>query len=267
MTEAQQKRGRGWRWFWGFTFLFLAHAAAVFWFGQPLLPPTPPDQPKPLIYLATDDASAARVADLAGIDPTLFAWPSEKGFSGNAWLKPTPPDMTVTNWSAQPNWLPLNTNELGATLLVNAKTNRISTEPLLDGLRGGTPFELRIAAAPLVARSTLAIEGSVKARPFTVPVPLPSATNVDLLTNTVVEIAVNGDGIVESIMLSGECGSKTADEAALAVARQIAFSALPLKRAAREAAVPQRGRVIFTWHIVPPAITNGLTATAPRRDQ
>lgn len=267
MTEAQRKRGRRWRWFWGFTFLFLTHAAAVFWLGQRLQPPTVPEQPKPLIYLASDDEAARRITELSAVDPTLFAWPSEKGFSGDAWLKNKPSDMTLSNGAAQPNWLPVNTNELGGILIAHARTNRISTEPLLDGLRGGTPFELRIAAAPLVSRSTLTVEGGIKERPFTMPIPLPSATNVDLLTNTVVEIAVNGDGVVESAMLAAECGSKAADETAINAARQLAFAPLPLKRAAREAAVPQRGRVVFTWHIVPPAITNGLTATAPRRDQ
>jgi hypothetical protein len=262
MTSAQEIRARRWRWFWGFTFIFLTHAAAVFWFGQRVQQPGPPDRLKPLIYLPIDDVSAQRVADLAIVDPTLFALPSEKGFSGNAWLKHTPAPLAVSNWSAPPSWLTLNPNELGATLTAHAETNRISTETLLDGLRSTTPFELRVAALPLLSRSVMAIEGALNQRAFTLPVSLPAATNTDLLTNTVVEIAVNGDGIVESVMLAGECGSKLVDEAAVDVARQLAFAPLPLKRREREAALPERGRVIFTWQIVSPALTNGLTANA-----
>ena len=259
MTEAQQRRVLRRRWFWGFTFIFLTHAAAVFWFGQRSQPLATPEKSEPLIYIPSDAISAERVAQLAIVDPTLLALPSERGFSGNAWLKHVPADLTLSNSSASPSWLVINTNALGATLLAYAETNRLSTESLLEGLRTTTPFELRSAATPLLTRSVFAIEGAVKERAFVLP-SLPAATNADLLANTVVEIAVNGDGVVESVVLAGECGAKSVDEAALGIARQLSFAPLPLKRGARESAMPDRGRVIFTWHIVPPA--NGLTANA-----
>jgi hypothetical protein len=40
----------------------------------------------------------------------------------------------------------------------------------------------------------------------------------------------------------------------------LVFEPLALPRAAREVAVPQRGRVTFRWHVTSPAVTNGLTA-------
>jgi hypothetical protein len=91
---------------------------------------------------------------------------------------------------------------------------------------------------------------------------LPLATNDDLLTNTVVELVVRGDGIVESTVLTGECGSKAMDEAALGAARSLVFE--PKTPAPNRAlGQPERGKAIFTWHVVAPVPTNNLTSMAP----
>jgi hypothetical protein len=71
---------------------------------------------------------------------------------------------------------------------------------------------------------------------------------------------VNGDGVVESAVLVTQCGLKAMDDEAVAAAKQLGFAPLPVPRAEREAALPQRGRVVFTWHVEPPPLTNGLTA-------
>jgi len=262
-ADKASRPGGRWRWFWGLLFVFLAHAAAVFWFGERMKPAAAPERLQPLLYLASDEATARRLAEISIADPTLFALPSERGFSGDAWLKIKPADMSLSNWSAPPSWLPLNVNELGATLALYAETNRVSAEALLDGLRSATPFELRMPSQPVSALSSFAVEGPLSSRRLKLIGSLPVATNSELVTNSVVDLSVNGDGVVESAMLIGECGLKAMDERALAAVRQFAFEPLMQPRAKREASIPQRGRVVFTWHVVLPALTNGLTANTP----
>ncbi|HMJ90071.1 MAG TPA: energy transducer TonB [Candidatus Acidoferrum sp.] len=259
-SPASAKGPRRWRWFWGLLFIFIAHAAAVFWFGERVKPPAMVEKTQPLLYIATDEATTRRLSELSAADPTLFALPSERGFSGEAWLKFTSADMSLTNWSAPPSWLPLDVNELGSTLALYAGTNRVSTAALLDGLRGTAPFELRVSSPPISVYSSFVIEGSLRSRKLSWTATLPFVTNSELVTNSVVELSVNGDGVVESVMLAGECGVKSMDERALSAARQFSFEPLDLARTKREAATPQRGRVVFTWHVVSPALTNGLTS-------
>jgi TonB family protein len=263
MSERISSAGRKWRWFWALLFVFLAHAAAVFWFGERIKPIAAPEKPQPLLYIATDEAAAQKLAELACADPTLFALPSERGFSGGAWLILKPTEMSVSNWTAPPRALPLNVDALGTAITRYAETNRVSSEGLLDGLRGATPFELRAPSQPIRGFSSFAISGALSTRKLNWNGTLPPATNAELVTNTVVELSVNADGVVESVMLVGESGHKLADDLALRACRQFAFEPLPLRRAARENAVPQRGRATFHWHVVPPAITNGLAAMTP----
>ena len=85
----------------------------------------------------------------------------------------------------------------------------------------------------MAALSSFAVEGPLSLRRLTRVGVLPIATNSELVTNSVVDISVNGDGIVESAMLIGECGLKGMDERALSAVRQFAFEPLPLPRANR----------------------------------
>jgi len=263
MKAENETHGRKWRWFWGLLFIFLTHVAAVFWFSERVKPIAEPEQIKPLLYIASDEATSRRLAELSGMDPTLFALPSERGFSGGAWLTFVPADMTLSNWAVPPSWLPLDVNGLGVMLVRYLETNRVSAEALLDDLHSAEPFELRIPSQPIASASTFSIEGALRSRKLISPGALPPATNSELITNSIVELSVNGDGIVESAVLIGECGLKSMDEQALTAAKRLAFEPLPLPRAGREAAVPQRGRVVFTWHVVSAALTNGLTASTP----
>ena len=255
--------GRGWRWTWGFLFLFLAHAALVFWFCEKSEVVTIMERPRPLIELPTDQQAIARVIEALGtIDPTLFALPGPHGFSGKAWLNFPPAATTVSNWSAAPDWLPLPVAELGTTLARYAETNRVSIDDLLDDLRATVPLERRIPAESISIGSRFVIEGLGSRRLLNFG-QLPSATNIDVLTNTVVEIAVSGDGVVESAMLLGECGLKAMDERGIAVAGRLVFEPLPAARRVREGASPQRARVTFSWHIWPPVFTNDLSLRLP----
>lgn len=263
MTETNAPtRGGMWRWFWGFLFLFLAHVAAVFWISEREKPSVQPEQTKPLLYIASDEATERRFAEMSVLDPTLLALPSERGFSGDAWLKFAPRNMTVSNWVAPAAWLPLDAGELGTTLARYGETNRVPVDALLDGPHTTTPFELRRPSTAIASVSTFTLH-DLSSRRLVRSAPLLVATNADLITNSVVEIWVNGDGVVESAVLVGPSGLKQMDEHAVAAAKELAFAPLPLSRATREATVPQRGRVVFTWSVVPQPLTNGLTLNSP----
>jgi len=264
MNDATSPRASRWRWVWGFVFLFLAHAALVFWLAERARPVPVAERLQPLIYLPADDAAMSRATELAArSDPTLFSLPNTRGFSGDAWLSLTPEDMTLSNWSAPPSWLPLPTNELGAMMVRYAATNRVSSDELLEHLRALPPFELRVPARPISTGSTFLVEGPLKSRAGKLPGRLPSVPSLDLVTNTVVEVAVNGDGVVESALLLGECGIKSVDEQAVSLARGLLFSPARPPRTPRDAAGLQRSRVVFTWHTVSPALTKGLTTQNP----
>jgi len=262
MSIPPPERSNVWPWIWGFVLIFLAHVAAVFWLNERSRPIVAPAKPKPLAHVATGQAGLRRLAELAGPDPALFALPSEIGFSGEAWLSFAPVEITTSNWTAPPAWLPQGLEQLGAPFVAVAETNRVPVDALLDNLGDASPFELRIVPGLLQPRSELTLEAPLKDRAFQWINNLPFATNSDPLSNTVVEVAVNGNGIVESFTLLSGSGVSDVDEAALTIASRLRFRPLPLPRSEREKSVPTRGKATFAWRVVPAPLTNGLTATA-----
>jgi hypothetical protein len=262
MNAAARSPSHKWRWGWAFLFLFLFHAGLVFWLGEHSEPSAVASKPAPLLLLPADDASMKRVADLAaGADPTLFALPHPRGFSGDAWLNFTPARIEVATWSNAPSALPLPVDDLGSALLLYANASRVPSDELLATLRNTTPFELSVPPRIMPTTSTYVVEAPLNLRLLPLTNSLPVATNLDVLAPTVLDLAVNGEGVVESVMLVAQSGLRTIDDRAIDIARSLAFQPLPRSRSAREVAAPQRGRVIFTWHVVPPALTNGLTAS------
>jgi TonB family protein len=255
---------RTWQfWVWGFVFVFLAHALAVLRFAEKETPAAAREQPRPFFYLSLDEASERQIAELTlGRDPTRFALPNPHGFSGGAWLRFRPETPTLTNSSAPPEWLTLSAKELGRTIDEYLATNRPSEEQLLASLRATKSIEFRTPDEPVLTRTTVKIDGPLAARKLVNAPPLPSAVHSDVL-RTVVSVAVNGDGLVESASLLRESGSKKADQEALELALAFEFEPAPIRNVAeRAAAAPTVGRIVFTWHVAAP--TNG-TATASAR--
>jgi hypothetical protein len=254
---------RSWSfWIWGFVFLFLAHALVVVWLAdQRTIAPLWP-QPKAFLYLGGDPPFDRRLGELtSGRDPTLFALPHSESFSGGAWLKFQTQPPRLTNGAAPPEWLPLPVAQLGAALDEYVLTNRHSAEPLLVSLRRPASQEVRLPDEPIVARSTVLIEGGLLQRGLVLVPTLPDLPHPDVLAATVVTIAVNGDGCVESAALVRDPGSKLAESNALALARSFEFAPLPIRDARiRAASPPTLGRLVFTWRVVPP--TNAPAAPA-----
>ena len=261
----KETRRTGRFWIFGFLFLFLAHAAAIFRFSERDAPASWRPPVRPFFYLSLDANSDRRIAELtAGRDPTLFALPHARGFSGGAWLNFQPEIPRLSNWSAPPEWLELPLDQLGNSLHEYVATNRAAEEQLLSSLRAPKMVEVRIPDEPVITNTTVRVEGPLVARKLTGVPALPSATNTDVLRKTIVAVSANGDGVVETASLVGESGSKQADERAVELARRFAFEPAAIRNArAREASAPTLGRLVFTWHVTLPAPASSTAASTP----
>lgn len=241
-------------WIWGFTFLFLLHAFAVFWFGERRTPAPLWQKPAAFLFVSTDSAMDRQLAESIALrDPTLFALPHRHGFSGGAWQRLPPFVPRFTNWSAAPEWIALPSDEPGNSLGQYLATNRPSDESLLSSLRVAENPEVRIPDVPVIAETTVNVEGPLQKRKLLRVPALPPAVSASLLAQTVLTVAVNGDGIVQTAAIASPSGSRPADVQAVEYARQFEFEPLPIGDArAREQAAPTLGRLIFTWQVVLP---------------
>jgi TonB family protein len=112
-------------------------------------------------------------------------------------------------------------------------------------------------------QSTLLLEGELAQRWLIAPPPLRSCTNLDILTKSIVRIAVDAEGRPVSPTLLSGSGSRKADQYALEVARAARFEPLgrnPADTALNPAADLSWGRMIFRWHTLPLPPTNAPAA-------
>ena len=247
-------------WVWGFVLFFFAHVATIFWLANRWQRVPKWENAAPFFYFSLDEKSDQRLAEATGFrDPTLFALPHANGFSGQAWRSFPPEPAPVTHWSAPPEWLPLSEEQLGQTLSSYVLTNRPIQAHLLAALRSAPAPTVRIPDEPLVTRSTLSLAGALAQRKLVRQPVLPVISHQDVLGRTVVEVSVNGEGIVETAVVAGESGLKAADTNGLILARAVEFEPLPIREAqARATAPPTLGRIIFTWAVQTniPAVTS-----------
>jgi hypothetical protein len=159
-------------------------------------------------------------------DPAVFPLPGPHGFSGRAWMNKPPAEYQSTNQLEAPRWLALDAARLGTGSIV------------LDSAEGATPLTLTrleipqlepmpVFLSPVIVptQSVFRIEGELADR-LLGPAPELHAwasTTRKLLTNTVVQIAVNPAGDVMAARLLTRCGSADADGDAVAKARALRF--------------------------------------------
>jgi TonB family protein len=255
-------------WFWGFVFVFLSHAFAVFWLAEhESFSPAAPN-PVAFLYLSGDPETDEHLARQAALrDPTLFALPHLNGFSGGAWLRFQPEAPRLSNWTAPLEWLALPAAELGRSLDDYMATNRPSEEHLLASLRATRAPEVRLPDPPLMTNSTVRVQGPLALRKLAFVPPLPSVFTNDVLSNTVVTVSVNRDGIIASTSVARGSGAKWADDQALQLARSFLFDPVPAqKRSAKEPVSITFGQLMFAWNTVPPtnAPAAAGTGSTPR---
>lgn len=181
-------------------------------------------------------------------DPTLFALMNPNGFSGRAWLDFSLRQHRLNDWEEPPRWLSPDVFRFGAALTELVRTGRTDQLRINDKPAPQMPRVLVVDPIP-TAKSTLTIEGELASRALVSPIEVPVWTNTDLLSNTVVQAAINAAGEMLSARLLSGCGSKAADQRALELAQQARFQAVPQTGPSqdRSAAALTWGRLIFQW--------------------
>jgi len=236
--------------------ILIAQLALIFWLGA--RGPVYPDRTAPVPGLRI--AGPAWDELLALNDPTLFALPHQQGFAGTAWL-------TVTNfgaepfiWSEPPRWLTFPIEELGAVFRHYITTNQFGPPEAPSRLEPEFVSPAVSSSRDLPQQSALRLTGGLA---LATPLVLTSWTNSEILTNSVVQVLVGGDGRPVSVTLLSGSGLKEADQEALQQAIRARFQ----KPAIRAGTPAERGgglswgQMIFEWHTAPPPPTGASSVS------
>ena len=232
------------RWTW-FGVVFAAQLGFIFWLSDRQPIQSRPAAPAPTLRILGNKT----MPWLELANPALFALPNTRGFSGMTWRMRSRPAAPLTDWTEPPRWLelPLDFQE---AIEREAQTERL--EPLSIPVRPMPWLALpeRPPAGPARQRSTLRIDGAIAGRALLVPLQLESQTHPDLLTNSVVQVLLNADGLPVSTLLLASSGSPAADQRALNLARQARFESVDVEGPDRATSSVQGlawGRMIFEW--------------------
>lgn len=243
------------RWWTAVAIAFLVQVllAATLSDSRPIVPRLPETQTS--LHLIADAPPDSAIGALLSLeDPTLFALPSVRGFSGDAWLKAQPLAYQPTNWTEPQRWLTQNLEQLGAAFAELIRTNA-APHRAFAGKPPPRRNDIAVPAVPLPAKSSFRFEGQLAGRGLIAPLELPSFPHTDILANTSVQLVVNRSGFVFSppIVLNSS-GSKAADSRAVELARSLRFKPV----AAGDATTLTWGTLIVQWH------TLEMPATPPR---
>ena len=239
------------RWLTLGTLVLAAHVGSIFWLHESPSGERPRTKPM-LVNVAITPQAHDRLAALPTLfDPTLFALPGDRSFSRAAWLKFTPSLQYPNEWIEPPLWLKQSAGQLGKVFSLFVATSAPPAHLIADQARSGAAvLEVVIPSAAVAAQSVLRLDAGLASRPLRSPVTLPDKVHTDILTNTVVQVVVDADGLVTSARLMRECGSEAADQDAVAFARTLRFERL------QHNAEDVIGQLVFEWHAVLPAVTN-----------
>lgn len=177
-------------------------------------------------------------------DPLLFPLASQHGFSGAGWMTVNRPDYDIPAEIEPPQWLALKTDTLGRVPPASAK----SELPFELGQQSTPQTEALPVFVPAVLPHTntvVRVDANLRERAVGLPMKLPAWPNVEVLSNSVVDVAVNGAGEVIARRLAAPSGSKDADHAALEKAKLLRFRPL-------NAVGTIWGQAIFEWATTEP---------------
>ena len=191
-------------------------------------------------------------------DPTLFVLPHRQGFSGQAWLNSPSFEFHPQDWSEPARCLPLDVQNLGSGFASFVETNthvEFQTIALTEPRSFG-PESCSIAPPPSASR--VRMEGDLAGRRLLSPLHLPTWTNSDLLTNSIVQLLVDarGNGLSAVLLAAGSGPQAGADSNALQLASSARF----------EPADPRKGKsglslgtLVFEWRTALAPATNTLS--------
>jgi hypothetical protein len=177
-------------------------------------------------------------------DPLLFPLASQHGFSGAGWMTVNRPDYAFPDEIEPPQWLALKTDSLGRVAPTEAKSDL----PFKLGQQSTPQIEALPVFVPPVLPHTntlVRVDAKLSERAVGLPMKLPAWPSLKVLSNSVVDIAVNGAGQVIARRLAKQSDSKEADHAALEKAKVLRFRPL-------NAVGTIWGQVIFEWATTEP---------------
>jgi hypothetical protein len=219
--------------------------------------------PSPIPFAMDIRVAPKAGPEMAGFptDPAVFALPNWNGFSREGWLAFQHPEFKPTDWTEPPQWLALQTADLGNSLNDFLLSNTIA--PLLvANMRAPSspgPQSPRVEV-PLQSASELLIEGELAEWTLATRVTLPSWRHTDLLTNTVVHVVVDRWGQTVTTALIASSGLALADEDAMRLVKEARFVPGTVRGPKAEYT---SGNLVFRWHTQAPTnaaapITLGL---------
>jgi hypothetical protein len=225
--------------------VFGAQVLFAFWLGNPPPPKTVNLPPVPIVHLV----AAGDAVLLALQDPTLFILPHRDNFSGDAWMKMKDLTYAPAQWTEPVRPLELPKEQLGAAFVAFMQTNRPQRFQMRIDLTRDTAAVDSAPLTPIAMPSRLLVEGDLAQLRLLAMPKLPPQTNADLLTNTVINLVVDGKGQPFSAVISASSGKPEADLDALnKYAKALRFA--PREEAALGVVPANKttaGRLIFEW--------------------
>jgi hypothetical protein len=204
---------------------------------------------------------------IALTDPTLFALPHQLGFSGPAWMKiPSVPSRSFES-TEEPSWLALTPEQLGNSSAAFPETNQTELLTALALFEPEPTAQKPVFALSFRQKSEFRLgEGLEKRRLKTIP-KLPAWPHSEFLTNTIVKLFIDGDGVpVSTPVLLSSSGLKAADDFALAQAGAARFEPIINEgpnRSTNPLANASWGTIVFEWQTLPLSATNAGPTNPP----
>jgi TonB family protein len=236
------------RFLWVICALFVLQAGLILLFGERSRPQPPWSAPS--IRFRALGASLNEDQLLRQFfvgDPAVFALLNRHGFSGRGWLNQRPLEYQSENQLEPPDLLPLSTALLGT----HFPTFKTDFQAVPAGLadqqsRIEEPTPDFLPPEIITTQSVFRLEGGLNDRLLGAGPALRVQPSEKLLTNSMVQIAVDPAGEVVAARLDASCGSPEADAEAVAKARALRFRPAP-------SAATQWGEAVFQWQTTEPA--------------
>lgn len=247
------------RWLFWLVLVFLSQLALIYFLSDrnhKTVIPSPIATPLQLLpgHLTEAQFSETFLAS----DPALFATANPHGFSAGAWLKAPPRAYEEDNFveHTEPSyWLALNLRQFGSSISQFIQTNSTASGKSSENIAPKIQLtQIVDDSVKLKPSSKLGVEGELISRELFNPPQLQSWAHMELLSNSIAQVAVDRRGLVISARLLSRSGFSNADNNALEIARNLQFSPSAINEITW-------GKLIFQWQTLPLIATNSELKT------